>query len=326
MYTMRLFCTLALSAALSACTTPTTEQAKSAPPTHQTRFVAVADSIKLEVLDWGGTGKPLLFLAGLGGTAHAFCDFALQFTDEYHVYALTRRGFGQSSVPEMGYDMKTLAHDVLVVLDSLHIPKVLLAGHSIAGDEMSMFASSYPDRVEKMVYLDAAHDRVGLDSLLGESPNPPKPTAKDSASLATYQQYVKATFGTLIPLEEMRQTCIVAKNGRYVGDKTPGFVYGSIINGMVHPDYAHVRCPALAIYAELTSFKDAPPFFARLDSVNKTKAAASFSRVRQWQRTEMNRFRNEVAHGTVQSIKGAQHAIYVSHPKETEQMMRAFLK
>lgn len=83
----------------------------------------MADSTKLELLDWGGTGKPLLFLTGLGNTAHVYAYFASKFTDQFHVYALTRRGFGLSSHPTTGYDRKTLAHDILVVLDSLHIDK-----------------------------------------------------------------------------------------------------------------------------------------------------------------------------------------------------------
>src|ERR1700733_3556936 len=37
-----------------------------------TRFVEVEKGVKLEVLDWGGTGRPVVLLAGLGNTAHAF--------------------------------------------------------------------------------------------------------------------------------------------------------------------------------------------------------------------------------------------------------------
>ena len=99
------------------------------------------------MLDRGGEGQPLVLLIGFGNTAHVFNDFAPKFTDQYHIYAITRRGFGQSSKPKTGYDMKTLAHDIVVVLDSLHSDKARLLGHSIAGDEMSEFASSYPEKL-----------------------------------------------------------------------------------------------------------------------------------------------------------------------------------
>jgi pimeloyl-ACP methyl ester carboxylesterase len=45
------------------------------------------------VLDWGGTGPPLVFLAGLGNTAHVFDHFAHQFTDRFRVLGVTRRGY-----------------------------------------------------------------------------------------------------------------------------------------------------------------------------------------------------------------------------------------
>src|SRR5215472_14488508 len=47
---------------------------------HSVQFVAVDDNVKLEVLDWGGSGRPLVLLAGLGNTAHIFDRFALKLT------------------------------------------------------------------------------------------------------------------------------------------------------------------------------------------------------------------------------------------------------
>ena len=55
---------------------------------HTVQMVAVAPGVSLEVLDWGGTGRPLVLLAGLHNTAHVFDDFALSFSDSFHVYAV----------------------------------------------------------------------------------------------------------------------------------------------------------------------------------------------------------------------------------------------
>jgi hypothetical protein len=65
------------------------------PTSHTVQFVTVELGVKLEVLDWGGSGCPLVFLAGLGDTAHVFDNFAPKFTGRYHVYGITRRGFGE---------------------------------------------------------------------------------------------------------------------------------------------------------------------------------------------------------------------------------------
>ena len=69
---------------------------------HKPGFVTVAPGVRLHYLDFGGTGQPLVLLAGLGNTAHAYDDFAPALTDRFHVIALTRRGFGESSHPDSG--------------------------------------------------------------------------------------------------------------------------------------------------------------------------------------------------------------------------------
>src|SRR6266699_5843950 len=73
------------------------------PSPHTVRFVTVDDNVKLEVLDWGGSGRALVLLAGEGGSAHVFDDFAPKLTSEYHVYGIARRGYGASSHPTTGY-------------------------------------------------------------------------------------------------------------------------------------------------------------------------------------------------------------------------------
>ena len=43
-------------------------------------FITTEPGVRLEVKDWGGVGKPVVLLAGLGGTLHVFDGFAPQLT------------------------------------------------------------------------------------------------------------------------------------------------------------------------------------------------------------------------------------------------------
>src|ERR1700694_1086611 len=124
---------------------------------HTVRFVTVDNNVRLEVLDWGGSGRPIVLLAGMGNTAHVFDEFAPKLTSDFHAYGITRRGFGASSVPESGYDADRLGEDVLAVIDSLHLSAPVLAGHSVAGQELSSLGSRHPDRISGLIYLDAAY-------------------------------------------------------------------------------------------------------------------------------------------------------------------------
>jgi pimeloyl-ACP methyl ester carboxylesterase len=151
---------LATSAALAAQSSTGT-RADSAPVG---RFVNVERNVKLEVLDWGGTGRPMVLLTGLGNTAHVFDDLAHDLRANYHVYGITRRGFGRSSVPDVGYSADRLGDDVLAVVDSLHLVKPVLVGHSIAGEELSSVGSRHGDRVSALIYLDAASGYAFYDT------------------------------------------------------------------------------------------------------------------------------------------------------------------
>jgi pimeloyl-ACP methyl ester carboxylesterase len=122
---------------------------------HTTQFVTVEKDVQLEVLDWGGTGRPLVLLAGLGNTAHVFDDFAPKLTSQAHVYGITRRGFGASSAPDSGYSGDRLGDDVVAVITALHLEKPVLAGHSAAGEELSSVGTRYPERIAGLIYLDA---------------------------------------------------------------------------------------------------------------------------------------------------------------------------
>jgi parallel beta-helix repeat protein len=132
---------------------------------HEIVFVTVAPGVQLEVLDWGGEGTPLVFLAGANFNAHSFDDFAPRFTDTHRVLGITRRGHGASTWPDSGYDLPTLVEDIRVVLDSLGIDRAILAGHSMAGSEMTLLATESPDRVAGLIYIDAGHDPTDIERL-----------------------------------------------------------------------------------------------------------------------------------------------------------------
>ena len=138
------------------------------PSPHNIQFVTVDDNVKLEVLDWGGSGRPVVLLAGLGNTAHSFDEFAPKLAPVYHVYGVTRRGFGASSSPASGYSADRLGDDVLAVLDALKLDKPVLVGHSIAGGELSSVGSRHPERIAGLVYLEAGYGYAYYDRSKGD--------------------------------------------------------------------------------------------------------------------------------------------------------------
>jgi non-heme chloroperoxidase len=144
-------------------------QIDSAP--RKAHFVKVEKSVNLEVLDWGGTGRPIILLPGLGDTAHVFDNFALKLTPNYHVFGITPRGFGASSAPPpepANYSADRLGDDVVAVIDALSLHRPILAGHSVAGEVLSTVGTQHPDKVSALIYVDAGYPYALYDEAHGD--------------------------------------------------------------------------------------------------------------------------------------------------------------
>lgn len=159
---------------------------------HKSDFVNV-NGIRLHYLDWGGKGPTLIFLTGMGASAYIFDKFAPHFNDKFRVLALTRRGHGDSDYPETGYDADTLTEDIRQFMDHLNIEKASLAGHSLAGVELTHFAATYPTRVEKLIYLDALDDRRGLPAIHKQNPLRSIEIKREESTPHTFEEYIADT-------------------------------------------------------------------------------------------------------------------------------------
>ena len=156
----------------------TRETAWRDPAPHADQFITVDTGVRLEVLDFGGSGPPLVLLAGLGNTGHIFDRFAPKLIDQFRVYAITRRGHGASSMPASGYSVDRLADDVVRAIEILKLNRPVVAGHSVAGEELSSIGSRYPEKVAGLVYLDAGY-AYAIHDLLCTTPRIP-PASPDN--------------------------------------------------------------------------------------------------------------------------------------------------
>ncbi len=297
------------------------------PPEIQ--YVNLEPGVRLEVLDWGGAGDPIMFLAGLGNTAHVYENFAYNFTANYRVFGLTRRGYGASSQPKYGYDIPTLAQDIRGVLDSLKIEKIILIGHSIAGDEMTAFAANYPDRVSKLIYLDAAYDRSDFVSLMRKAPYPPQAqpemSTADSASSFTVSAYLSNMFGMKFPESEVLATRIFTEEGKLNGSVTPDHISIKIIMGLEPPLYKDIQCPVLAVYAVFNHVYELFPNYEGFDHRNKLLAHQAMEVLKPYVLDQIQNFMDQVDRKQVIRFDGADHFVFMTHEREVVNELLQFL-
>ena len=283
------------------------------------QFVTVDKGVRLEVIDWGGRGKPLVFLSGMGNTAHIYDTFALQFTDRFHVVGITRRGFGASSRPKQGYTVPQLAADIIKVIDQLHLDRPILVGHSIAGEELSYIAAHNPDRIGGMIYFDAAYDRSDptyaavLKSWPGQ---PPQPSKQDTASRAAYKAFFQRTHRWHYPDTELDQY-------DKFGDDT---VSATIMAGVLHPEYAKITAPALAFYSMPRSVGDLFATYQEADAKLRPALDAFWPKYAGAAENQHRRFVGEVRGAKGIDVDGATHYLFLdSHSEAVASAVRSFL-
>jgi non-heme chloroperoxidase len=307
----------------------TAKEAWRLPPLHTIRFVQVDTNVKLEVLDWGGSGPPMVFLAGLGNTAHAFDLFAPTFTPKYHVYGITRRGFGASSSPPFtraNYLADRLGDDVLAVIDSLVLRRPVLVGHSFAGEELSSIGSRHPEKIAGLIYLDAGYSYAFYDRSSGVFPfdrrdliqqlqqlQPSRMTVADARAL------VRALRDTTLPrfekdLDELAKT-IDGLPASTAPDTTPS-AGRAISDG--EEEYTSIPVPILAIYA-------VPRKPQAMRGVDSATQATMRARVDSAIAAQATAFEKGVPTAHVVRIPNAAHWIVRSNEADVVREMTTFL-
>jgi len=297
---------------------------------HTVQFVAVQKDVRLEVLDWGGTGRPLVLLAGLGNDAHIFDKFATTLTASYHVYGITRRGFGASTRPAVeggNYAADRLGDDVLAVMEALKLNRPVLVGHSVAGEELSSVGSRYPEKVAGLVYLDAGYayafynaergdmiiDHNDLQRKLDELASPGRPSESTvnellertlpqfEKDLRNLQKQLAASPAAAAPAPPVTADALVAV---------------AVMRGA--QKYAGVKCPVLAIYAVPHNFGPAPKEHAEAFEAMK---AADVERTS----AQADAFAKGNPQARVVRLANADHYIFRSNEEEVLNAMKEFI-
>jgi non-heme chloroperoxidase len=305
------------------------------PTNHKVQFVTVENGVQLEVLDWGGSGRAIVLLAGSGNTAHVFDDFAPRLSGPYHVYGITRRGFGASTHAESGYTDQRLADDILQVLHSLRIVSPVLVGHSMAGAELTTLGSQHSDELSGLVYLDALLDHGVHDAeyaairkkLPAAMLGGPEPSDADRKSFRAYRDWQKRTSNTVFPESELRN-CYHANPDGSMGDyETADSIFDAMDAGARKRDYSRIRVPVLAFVTFPASAGNL--MGGSYTAKNEQERAAmdeSFKAVAGYIKQDEKKLQTEVPGARVIEMPGADHHLFLSNESDVLRELRKFLE
>ncbi|MDX6312102.1 MAG: hypothetical protein QOF44_1566 [Streptomyces sp.] len=121
-----------------------------------------------------GTGPSLLLLHGSGSSLHAFDPVAADLRSVCEVIRLDLPGFGLTGPrPDRDYRIEAYVDFVAEFLSGLGLDKVSVAGNSLGGNIAWNLAVEYPERVQKLILMNATgYPEKSLPTALRMARNP----------------------------------------------------------------------------------------------------------------------------------------------------------
>lgn len=122
--------------------------------TRQIKTVQLPNDIRLQYVEQGDeSGVPVLLLHGVTDSWYSFDLMLPHLPNSIRAFAISQRGHGDSSRPESGYRFRDFAQDLDGYIQTLHLDKAIVVGHSMSSAVARRFAIDYPERVKGLVLV-----------------------------------------------------------------------------------------------------------------------------------------------------------------------------
>lgn len=227
-----------------------------------------AGAIALQVCDYGGDGSPVIFLHFGGGNLTMWEDALSRLSGSYRPVLMDLRGHGKSDRPPTGYDIDTMAGDVVHAMTTLGIDHAHVVGSSLGAEVALAMAVRYPERVLSIVCDGANSSEYGPYSQWdGTDAAFQEHVAKVIARLAARQRELSASVEAALAFERQKYEKGGFWNNRFetlvrygIEEVEPGkYAYGWpdwLVEYMSHyfacrfeDYYRQLQCPALMVVA-----------------------------------------------------------------------------
>jgi pimeloyl-ACP methyl ester carboxylesterase len=242
-------------------------------PAHTHRAVVDGREVNYVSLGEGsGDAQPVVFIHGLGGSWQNWLENMPAIAETRRVVALDLPGFGGSETPAEPISITLFARTVEALAEQLDLGHVAVVGNSMGGFTAAETAIRHPDRVERLVLVDAAGisiaeagkvaQRVGRILVSGGGREIPDPLR-----VLKRPGFLQIAFGAVMRHPTLIQRDLLAEQLTAVG--APGFA--ASLEALLSYDFRdrlpEIEAPTLVVQGEddvLVPLGDAREFERRI--------------------------------------------------------------
>jgi pimeloyl-ACP methyl ester carboxylesterase len=215
-------------------------------PDPEPMVVQLQSGERLHYLAWPGDpaqpGVPIVLIHDLTRTAWTWLPIGRRLAPRHPVVAPDLRGHGASDAPLVGYELESLALDVLTVIagagwgEAVDGPAVVLAGHGLGAMVAVEAARLQPASVGAVALLDGGWEEMVEathllpDQLVEAMADPPEVLASMGAYLADRRGFDPATWDADQEIAARAQ--VVEKHAGHLGRVTRGSVIRRCVDAM----------------------------------------------------------------------------------------------
>src|SRR5918997_4015889 len=265
-------------------------------PNNDVQFstAQLATGVTLHYAEQGDpAGEAIIFLHGYSDSWFSFSRMLPLLSAEYHAFALTERGHGDSDKPECCYTLDDFAADVDAFMDTVGVEKATLVGSSGGGLMAQRVAVRYPHRVSRLVLMGTAAEASEFRGIseLEEAVR----TLEDPVPPEFVREFQQSTIIEPVP-EEFFETVISESL------KLPARVWRDYFEGVVLAEAAplgEIKAPTLIIWGEQDPY---PP------------------------REAQERLAREIPDATLKVYPDSSHAMHWERPEEVVRDLEEFIK
>jgi len=158
-----------LAVTLLTMATVSSQSQPSLPSSFQAKTIHSPEGADIFVRS-GGSGPVVVLIHGYAENSDSWAPLAADLMKDHTVVVPDLRGIGRSSKPAGGYDKKTQSKDIRAVVTSLGYDKTSVVAHDIGNMVAYAYAATYPDKVERLVVMDAPIPGIDPWSEILQSP------------------------------------------------------------------------------------------------------------------------------------------------------------
>jgi pimeloyl-ACP methyl ester carboxylesterase len=248
-----------------------------------------------------GAGPPVVFLHGFGAALDWWDDIASDLVTDHRIIRIDLIGHGGTEAPSSGYAIQRQAALVSAILDKLSVDRATVIGHSMGGEVATALAEVKPERLQRLIFIDAPPTVGNTFSILADA-------------------YFDPVIGELMSHFNSDET---VRSGLAQGF-APGFTvpenFVADIRQLTYTAFREAHEGSIAYrrakapYERLAVLTPVPPLLAISGALDAIVPP------------EHLKFYKRVPGSKVAIIEGAGHSPMVEKPKETLELIRQFLR